>query len=482
LTFSGTTITGTNAATNLILTPYAGKQVEITSSALFDNSLTVSGDLGVTGFSSLNGANIAGTLTQIGNFSQTSGNFTTTGTINSGAITSSGILTLPNITISGSVISGTQSGTNLQITAYSGRAVEITSNATLDGSATVAGDLTVTGTTSLKTVNITGTVTQTGDYTQTGNFSTTGNFTTGTTTVTGNVVLSGEFTVPDITISNSTITTNTGSLDLNLTANGSGSVIFQGIKVTNNNIQVNTTNTDLLLTPNGSGSVVVNNTQSFVIPVGTTTERPASPANGMIRYNTTNTSYEGYSSGQWAKLSGVQSIDGKTRITPELTPGAGDNTIRFYVNNVSKTYIDSTKLYTDDFQTSGIEISNNTISAISADSDVNLTTSGTGGVVIGNLKFTSNTISNVATDAVTTFNETGSGYVKISGTNGVVLPVGTQYPTNVELGMVRYNGTGQYVEMYTGPTTGWQNVAGPAAGVTQGQSTDTSIVYAVIFG
>jgi hypothetical protein len=48
--------------------------------------------------------------------------------------------------------------------------------------------------------------------------------------------------------------------------------------------------------------------------------------------------------------------------------------------------------------------------------------------------------------------------------------------------MVRYNGTGQYVEMYTGPTTGWQNVAGPASGVTQGQATDLSIVYAVLFG
>jgi hypothetical protein len=44
------------------------------------------------------------------------------------------------------------------------------------------------------------------------------------------------------------------------------------------------------------------------IPTGTTAQRPASPANGMVRYNTTTNKLEGYENGGWADL--VQSTGG----------------------------------------------------------------------------------------------------------------------------------------------------------------------------
>jgi hypothetical protein len=40
-------------------------------------------------------------------------------------------------------------------------------------------------------------------------------------------------------------------------------------------------------------------TGSFIVPVGTTAQRPASPANGMIRLNTTNNALEGYANNAW---------------------------------------------------------------------------------------------------------------------------------------------------------------------------------------
>lgn len=84
----------------------------------------------------------------------------------------------------------------------------------------------------------------------------------------------------------------------------------------------------------------------------------------MIRYNSQLGQYEGWNGTYWLKLSGVQDLDGNTKITAELTPGANDNTIRFYAAGNIMATIDSTKLYAVDFQTSQLEVTTNTISAI----------------------------------------------------------------------------------------------------------------------
>jgi hypothetical protein len=196
----------------------------------------------------------------------------------------------------------------------------------------------------------------------------------------------------------------------------------------------------------------------------------------MIRYNNTKSRYEGYGNGYWQNLAGVESLDGKTRVTPELTPGAGDNVIRFYANNVNTAYIDSSKFYTNDFQTSALDISNNTISAISTNTDINFTTSGSGGVVLGNLKFVNNTVTNTVTDAVTTFTGTGTGYVKIAGTNGVVIPVGSDsnYPSVTETGMTRFNTDKQYVEIYNNGN--WTNISGSSTSI----ATITDLILGIV--
>jgi hypothetical protein len=42
----------------------------------------------------------------------------------------------------------------------------------------------------------------------------------------------------------------------------------------------------------------------MLIPKGTTAERPVSPVNGEIRYNTTTSQFEGYQGGEWGQLGG----------------------------------------------------------------------------------------------------------------------------------------------------------------------------------
>ena len=57
-------------------------------------------------------------------------------------------------------------------------------------------------------------------------------------------------------------------------------------------------------TPTFTGNVTMTSTGFALIPAGTTAERPASPANGQIRYNTTTSQFEGYQGGAWGQLGG----------------------------------------------------------------------------------------------------------------------------------------------------------------------------------
>ena len=114
-----------------------------------------------------------------------------------------------------------------------------------------------------------------------------------------------------------------------------------------------------------------------------------------------------------------------------------------------------------------------------------MNTTGNGTVAVGSLRFANSTISNAVADSITQFTEVGTGYVKVAGTNGMVIPVGanSNRPGSGELGMVRYNSDLQYVEMYVGGAgTGWQNVAGPNAGVTLTDATELSIALAISLG
>ena len=53
-----------------------------------------------------------------------------------------------------------------------------------------------------------------------------------------------------------------------------------------------------------AGNVLMSGTGTLDLPVGTTAERPGTPNNGMIRYNSTLSRYEGYSGSAWGTLGG----------------------------------------------------------------------------------------------------------------------------------------------------------------------------------
>ena len=80
-----------------------------------------------------------------------------------------------------------------------------------------------------------------------------------------------------------------------------------------------------------SGNIISTGTGYFDIPAGTTAQRPVSANVGMIRYNSSISSFEGYGAGAaWSSLGGVKSVDGYAYISAEASAGAGDDVLRFY--------------------------------------------------------------------------------------------------------------------------------------------------------
>jgi hypothetical protein len=57
-------------------------------------------------------------------------------------------------------------------------------------------------------------------------------------------------------------------------------------------------------TPTFSGNVTFSSTGAITTPVGTTGQRP-SPTTGMLRFNSTGTSFEGYNGSAWTSLGGA---------------------------------------------------------------------------------------------------------------------------------------------------------------------------------
>ena len=232
-----------------------------------------------------------------------------------------------------------------------------------------------------------------------------------------------------------------------------------------------------------SGVVNVDSTGALNLPKGTTADRPVTPQTGMIRYNTDTNLFEGYD-GNWIALNGVYDLDYNTYITAELTPGANDDTIRFYSNNGLVADLDSSRLRIDNLQVDNININGNTVQTTTANTDLILDANGTGSVVIDELAFKDNTIINRTVNGVTYLRNTGSGYVKLEGTDGVVVPAGVDAERPGfgyrETGMIRWNTQQNFLEVFDGTT--WGSVAGQAAGISVARAEELALEYVLVLG
>jgi hypothetical protein len=130
----------------------------------------------------------------------------------------------------------------------------------------------------------------------------------------------------------------------------------------------------------------INSTDALRLPSGNNSQRPGSPANGDIRYNSELGNIEGYSGGAWTNLAGgstLQDTDGNTGVSVERT--ADENEIHFFTESSG----DVAHIRDNgNIELNNLKIADMTISSLTTNGNINITPNGTGQTVIKNLSVT----------------------------------------------------------------------------------------------
>ena len=113
-------------------------------------------------------------------------------------------------------------------------------------------------------------------------------------------------TVDDITIDGNLISTTTADTDLELTANGTGSVKFDNFAFKDNTITNTVANSVTTFESTDNGYVKFDGTYGLVIPAGGDTQRPplANTELGQLRWNTDAARTEIYDGANWVSVAG----------------------------------------------------------------------------------------------------------------------------------------------------------------------------------
>ena len=355
--------------------------------------------------------------------------------------------------------------------------VEITNDLTIDEIVTVLGD------TTLQDTEVLGTITQDGDIQQTGNSDIEGTFRSNDVTITG----SGSYIdIPNINIVDNIISVTVPDTNLIITADGTAGVIIDSkIKVTNTTISNNwLAATDklqksIIFSPGNAGHVVINSTKFLQIPRNNSSN--VLTAAGEIRQNNATSFYEGFVPGGLVSFSNLYDTGRNTYVSPELTWGTNDNTLRFGVNGTVIATITETALFTNSMIIDNINIIDNHIDNIESGADLVILPNGTGYANLNGMPIRDGKIVN-STNTALVLNSTGGGYIKFGGSGAVVFPSGATSARRLlpELGETRFNTTLAYLEIFNGDT--WQSAAGSTLAASEADVIEELGLWSLILG
>lgn len=155
----------------------------------------------------------------------------------------------------------------------------------------------------------------------------------GTVTVNKDLVVSGNLTINGTTTTINSTTLDIDDINLTLAKGAANAAAANGAGLTIDGSSATILYTSATDSWNFNKPLIASNTNYWLIPVGNTAARPGTPVNGMIRYNSEISAFEGYASSAWSSLGGVKSVDGYTYILAETSAGAGNGDLDFYAEN-----------------------------------------------------------------------------------------------------------------------------------------------------
>lgn len=397
------------------------------------NNVVLEQNLTVNRNTDIDDLTINGTLTQTGNTAKT-GNISLTGNVTFSSLILDRALDFDDIRIAGNVLETTLSNSSLELKANGSGQVIFNDNLVIDQNLD-------TGTLNVSSISIDDSI----------SFE--------------EIELS-----TDIQFFDNVITTTNSNSNLELGANGTGSIYLQNLEFTGNTVKTSASNIII----DASDNLILNSTGAIQLPKGTTSQRKNTL--GDIRFNTTNNVFEATGSGV-VTFGGVYSSDRRTSVLAHPT----NNTINFTVNNVAVGSIAAAGITLHGLSVDDISINSNTIQTTVSNSDLELRTDGTGELVIDDISFVDNEIKNGGNNLI--FYSTDFGHYKIGGTYGTVVPSGnnnTDRPVSPPLGDTRWNTTDEILETWDGSQ--YISAAGTSTAISEEDFNNLLFEYTLIFG
>lgn len=356
------------------------------------------------------------------------------------------------ININDNVITTNVSNSNLELRASGTGNVLIPNNdVVISNNFDVDGNTTLDNTTVDGSFNVNGNTILNGDVTVTG--STTYN---GSIVISDNITVNGIATVgalqtDDILIDGNVITTTLSNSDLELRANGTGTIELQ-----------ENTNVTGTLDVSGQTTLASANiedlTSGRVVLAGTNGELEDSANltfNGSLLTVTGN-----------QRITGNLDVDGNIVLGGNIRIGDQDvDTVTVAADftsdllpNASNLYDlgSSTKswrnVYAGQLEVDGLKLDTTVISTVDSNADIELRPNGTGSVLIDQIRITDNLIESINSDADLRLSGNSAGVVYLEGTGAVRIPAGTtaQRPATGEFGFIRYNSQTNNIEAWNG--------------------------------
>jgi hypothetical protein len=176
----------------------------------------------------------------------------------------------------------------------------------------------------------------------------------------------------------------------------------------------------------------------FMVPrmdTATRTSTLPSPADGMVIYNTSTLSFEGYAANAWGSLGGVKDVDGDTFISAEDSPGANNNQLRFFTSNLERMTIQPDGTINMGYELNLTTLTGNRV--LISDASKNIVSSG---ITTTELDTLSGITSNVQQQLDTRVSFNQMNWFQGSPAPSIVFPTGGAFTTTDSRAIFRFAG------------------------------------------